>query len=86
MNVETYQALLQNNLVDTIDNIPLAEVIRGAWFQHHRAPTHQLRAVADYLRGGISSTVYQMNGMVLFNDLQDFLMNFSSRRKKNRRQ
>ena len=48
LNSEHYLNLLQNNLEEALDNLPLAET-RNHWFQQDGAPAHNGRAVTDYL-------------------------------------
>lgn len=48
LNSESYLDLLQENLEDALDNLPLAE-IRNHWFQQDGAPAHNARAVTEYL-------------------------------------
>lgn len=45
---ERYLNLLQNNLEETLGDLPLEEV-RDCWFQQDGAPAHNSRAVREYL-------------------------------------
>ena len=48
LTAERYLHLLENNLEETLDNLPLA-VTHNCWFDQEGAPAHNSKVVRDYL-------------------------------------
>lgn len=66
LNGERYLHLLQNDIQDELDELPLEELRKIRWFQQDGAPAHNARIVTEYLQQQFPGRWMGTNGPVLW--------------------